>query len=630
MAIKELELQGEHIPQKPKKKFLKVAFSIAGFFIFLVLLIVLYIGFVIVPAVNNLKSSLSATSSQVDKVKEDIKQQNIVKVKSDVVNLQDDLESSQKNLHKLGIVRFIPIVNGYYNDANHLITAAVLASEAGEITADGILPFSDVLGLRGKKSKTTAEAKTQFIVNKVIPSLGPLVDQLEGKLSQIENEVSQVDPYRYPAGLKIKGCPLRGTLIKAKEDLDKAQKDLPDVKLALKTIPDVLGSPTPKTYLFLFQNDKELRATGGFITAYAIGTVKAGKLTSIKSEDIYKLDSRLAHSEPVPDPLRRYLGIGYYAIRDTNLSPDFLVSAKTFESFYNRVPDTQKVDGIISIDTEFVRSLLEVTGPITVPSLGDTFSAENNQYGIPDVTYKLELYAEKVFRRSNQRKGFIGDLMHEIINKVLNAPPEKFQPLFNTFLQDLDQKHLQFYLHNKDAQALAEKFNFAGRIKPYDGDYLNVNNSNFGGLKANLFITGKIEQDIVTSSDGKVTKKVSVTLTNPNNQLLGWLNSYYRNWMRVYLPIGSKLINKQVQADFQDTKDLGKEVYSSFSVTGPLTSSVTSFTYQLPFKVMPGQEYRLLVQKQAGTGSTKMIIRLNGKDIENFDLTTDREIKFKI
>ena len=38
----------------------------------------------------------------------------------------------------------------------------------------------------------------------------------------------------------------------------------------------------------------------------------------------------------------------------------------------------------------------------------------------------------------------------------------------------------------------------------------------------------------------------------------------------------------------------------------------------------------MLIQKQAGTGTTKMIIRLNGKVIEDFDLIVDREIKFKI
>ena len=97
--------------------------------------------------------------------------------------------------------------------------------------------------------------------------------------------------------------------------------------------------------------------------------------------------------------------------------------------------------------------------------------------------------------------------------------------------------------------------------------------------------------------------------------------------MRVYIPEGSKLISEETERDFKEAKDLNKTVFESFSVTSPLTSSTTIFTYELPFKVKPGEEYKLLIQKQAGTGSTEMIICLNGKVIEKFDLIVDKEIK---
>jgi hypothetical protein len=42
----------------------------------------------------------------------------------------------------------------------------------------------------------------------------------------------------------------------------------------LKKLPEILGKNQEKTYLLLFQNDKELRATGGFLTAYAVFKIK--------------------------------------------------------------------------------------------------------------------------------------------------------------------------------------------------------------------------------------------------------------------------------------------------------------------------------------------------------------------
>jgi len=628
VAIKELSLKGEQVT-KPKKKYLKFAFITGMVFVLLIISLALYIGLVLVPSVTQFRSSAEGAFNQVKKVESAVNKENVVLAKEETIKLRDKLKESKNKLDKLWLVRFVPIANGYYNDANHLMAAAIIASEAGEIAADGIIPFADVLGLKGVKSKTKAEEKTQVIVKKVIPSLIPLADKLEEKLNQIGEEISQVDPYRYPEGFRIKDFAVRKGLVEAKENIDKAKKLLPDVKLLLTTIPSVLGEPKEKTYLILFQNDKEIRATGGFITAYAVAKIKGGKLIDIKSDDIYKLDRRFTPKEPAPEPLQKYLLLRIYPIRDSNLSPDFLVSAQKFESFYNTIPGVQKVDGIIALDTEFVRGLIEVTGPIKVQKLNDTFSAENNEFGIPDVVYKLELYAERVFKGS-ERKGFIGDLMNTLIDKILNSPPEKFEPLFQTFLNEANEKHLLFYLHNKDAQALVEKFNFAGRIKDYDGDYLHVNNSNFAGLKANLFVKQKIEQDIVTTSDGTITKKVSVTLNNPSEKLAGWLNSNYRNWMRIYVPEKSKLVSKVIQQDFKEAQDLEKKVFESFSVTPILGSSTTTFTYEIPFKVKPGEEYKMLIQKQAGLDATKMIIRLNGKVVEEFDLLADKEIKLKL
>jgi hypothetical protein len=630
MAIKELNLEGGTVSKSSKKRYLRFVLPIAGVVLLLLLGSLSYVGLVLVPDTKDFTASVEGAVAQAEEVQKAIEAEDIVKAKEETTKLKEELQDSKLKLRRFGFVRFIPLANGYYNDADHLLSAAIIAAEAGELGADGILPFADVLGLKGNEAKTTAKEKTQIIVKEVIPSLVPLADKLEVKLKLIDEEISQVDPYRYPEGLRVQGFSVRQGLIDAKENIDKAEEVMPDVKAALTIIPEVLGEPREKTYLILFQNDKELRGTGGFITSYAIAKLKSGKLVDIKSEDIYKLDRRFSSPEPPPEPLRKYLVLAHYPIRDTNLSPDYLVSAQKFESFYNTIPGVEKVDGIIALDTEFVRSLVEFTGPIKVEKLGETFSAENNEYGISDVVYKMELYSERVFRGKEDRKSFIGDLMNELIDRVLNSPPEKFESLAEALFNEANEKHLQIYLHNKDAQKLAEKFNFSGRIKEYEGDYLHVNNSNFAGLKANFFITQKIEQDIITSEDGTITKKVNVTLTNPSNQLVGWLNSNYRNFMRVYIPDGSRLVTQETQADFKEAKDLNKTVFESFSTTSPLTSSTSSFTYELPFKVKPGEEYKMLIQKQAGTESTEMVIRLNGKVIEEFDLTTDKEIKFKL
>ena len=178
MAIKELSLAGEQVT-KPKKKYLKFAFITGMVFVLLIISLALYISLVLVPSVTQFRSSAEGAFNQVKKVESAVNKENVVLAKEETIKLRDKLKESKNKLDKLWLVRFIPIANGYYNDASHLMSAAIIAAEAGEIAADGIIPFADVLGLKGVKSKTKAEEKTQVIVKKVIPSLIPLADKLE-------------------------------------------------------------------------------------------------------------------------------------------------------------------------------------------------------------------------------------------------------------------------------------------------------------------------------------------------------------------------------------------------------------------------------------------------------------------
>ena len=329
MAIKELSIQGEIVSKNPKRKYLKFAIPAVGFLLLIVVGFIAYVGLVVAPNTKELTASVQGAYEQVQKVQEAIEDEDITKIKDETTKLKEELKISQQDLDNMGFVRYVPIVNGYYNDAKHLIAAGIAGAEAGEIAIDGIAPFADVLGLKGKKSKTTAEEKTEVIVKDVLPILPHLLGELEKKLNLIDKELSQVDPYRYPEGLIIKGFKVRDGLIEAQKGINKAQEAMSDIKILVTVAPEILGQTTEKKYLILFQNDKELRATGGFITSYAIAKIKNGKLISVDSEDIYDLDKRFSSPEPKTDPLRKYILLGYSPIRDTKMSSDYLRYSET-------------------------------------------------------------------------------------------------------------------------------------------------------------------------------------------------------------------------------------------------------------------------------------------------------------
>ena len=116
----------------------------------------------------------------------------------------------------------------------------------------------------------------------------------------------------------------------------------------------------------------------------------------------------------------------------------------------------------------------------------------------------------------------------------------------------IDQKHVLFYLYDKDAQQGIQAVNADGRIRPFTGDYLHINEANFGGQKANLYVRKTVEQNYEVKNDGNIIKTVTINYKNPHpasdcNLERGGLclNAVYRNWFRIYtfLPLFPYLIN---------------------------------------------------------------------------------------
>ena len=626
MPINYVEVEASKL--KGRKKFplwMKISVGLLAFLIFSTAVLTLYFY----PRVKVLAQDAEIISSNTQRLKKSIEKQDVTKAKKIVLKIRSDLKKTKKDLKNIGVLAYIPVVKEYYKDSIHILNAGIYATEAGEIVADAVLPFGDILGLEGVDSGLKGEEKVKVLVTEVLPKISEKTEDIESLVSRIKNEMDEVSINRYPPSLSIKGINIRKTLEDAKFSLVKSEEYLPVLKNAAEALPSVLGYQKEKTYLLWFQNDGELRATGGFITAYGFLKVKDGELLEMESADIYELDKKFISTKDPPEVFRKYLLLKIFPIRDTNISPDFKESAEKFLSFYRTIPNQLAVDGIIAIDTSLVAEFLKITGPITVEKYGETFTAETHpEYGISDAVYKLELYAQKILQGTKDRKGPVGDLMEGMLDKLFNAKSEQFPDIFDTILKSLEAKNIQFYFNDQKDQKLSEELGFGGRIKDFDGDYVHVNNSNIAGLKGNFFTKYAIEQDIAIKDDGTVVKKVTTTINNTFRND-GWLNAVYQNWLRLYVPEGSKLIEKNIEIDLEQKNELGKEVWAGFSRTPPLSSTSSSFTYELPFKVKKGSTYKMLIQKQGGY-IPRMIIRVNGKKLFDFDLKKDIELEFKI
>jgi hypothetical protein len=396
----------------------------------------------------------------------------------------------------------------------------------------------------------------------------------------------------------------------------------------------------------MFQNDKELRPTGGFMTGYAIMKVDKAKFEPTGSDDIYNLDAKYKPSILAPEPIIKYIKGPYVLnknlrLRDMNWSPDFNVSMDTFSKAVSEV-GVKGVDGIIAVDTQLLENLLNVIGPIGVTGFGNFSTEKIAECNCSQVIHELESFADiegpiiwdpvtgKIIQRppnSDNRKRIIGPLMNSILANAMGQPKEKLAPLFEAGFKSLMEKHVMLYVFDEEKQKAINDFGIGGVVKDYEGDYLHVNDANLGGRKSNLYATEEVEQNIEVAKDGTVTKTLTITYKNPQKHD-GWLNSVLPTWVRVYVPKGSQLITSEgLEAKAEPYEDLGKTVFAGFFQLRPEGLSKITFQYKLPFKV--SKEYKMLIQKQPGTDGFPYTINL-GKHTDEFLLKTDKEIKIDL
>lgn len=614
---------------KAKKK--TIYWVTAGILVFLFL-----IFGVLIPTIR-LISQAKVTYTQAKAAYSSAKNQNLEDASAQLDKTKEELTKAQKDLHVMGYLAFIPIANWYYNDADHLVKAGLYGLDGGKTLIESVAPYADVLGFKGKGSFVGGSAQDR--IQTAVMTLGkitPNIDKIGVSLTQVKQELDQVDPNHYPPFFG--GEKIRSKLATLRTVVDEADTFVTQATPLIKVLPEELGEPTIKRYLVIFQNDKEIRPTGGFMTAYAIMRLEHGVIHAETSQDIYSLDATIANKPSAPRPLRLYLPkVPELNIRDTNLSPDFVTSMDSFNNLYVTAGDYRKVDGIIAIDTyPLVDAMNILGGEMEVD--GTKFTTKTDpRCNCPQVIYELEAYSDQpVNYVKTNRKGLIGDLMLAIMNKAFSSSPKLYWgPLFQAIITDTAQKHILFDIYNADAQQGVEALNAGGRVRSFDGDYLHINEANFGGAKSNLYVTETVDQNYQVNSDGTISKTVKVTYKNPYppsdcSLLTGGLclNAVLRDWIRFYVPKGSQLTsNVGSEVKMTSYEELGKTVFEGFLTVRPQGAAIVSVTYTLPFKLAHGSPLPAMYQKQPGTNANVYTVSVNGNQVQQFPLDTDKTIK---
>jgi len=598
--------------------------------------VLLFFGLIIGVPLVKAYSDGKVAYQQALVIKDSIRASDLSKTQDAIKATSAQIERVQSDLKWIGWTKYIPFAGSYVSDASHMIAAAREGLSAGETVVTALEPYADLLGLKGKGTFTggTTEERMAVVVQ-TLDKLTPQIDVIATKVKLVRKEIDNVDPNRYPE--TFQGKAVRSQIAAALEAVDLADNLLTEARPMVSQLPVLLGATSPKKYMVLFQNDKELRPTGGFITAYAIFSVDKGKIHLETSDDIYKLDDTITRHVSPPDPISKYLNVFGWRIRDSNFSPDFPTSMKVFQDLYASSNVKQDISGIIAMDTHVLVRFLDLLAPIKIYDMEFTSKIVPG-CNCPMAIYELEKYADQpTYYERGSRKDIIGVMLQTMMQKALSSGKNIYGPLFGGAFDEIGQKHILFYLNNADAQKGINALGFDGAIRSYSGDYLHINDANFGGAKSNLYIVQSVKQD-VTVTDSGADVNLSVSYKYPHDadncsleRVSGLcLAGIYRDYLRIYFPKGA-IIKSALGFENKSTsfEDLGHTAIDGFFTVVPQGLANIKVQYQVPGDFKKTGVYKGLIQKQPGTVGNHYTVTVNGKN-QQFDLTTDQELSTKL
>lgn len=331
----------------------------------------------------------------------------------------------------------------------------------------------------------------------------PVIPQLRDAVAAAQAEVAGIDRTQLVPQVDEATGQLLDLLDDAEPMLDDAERVLP---VAL----DMLGQNEPRNYLLMFQNNAEVRATGGNPAALALVHVEAGAITLPEqsgSQDLGFIDETPSFGLP-SDMTQLYEPDLVAHMQNYTRTPDFPTSARMMtELWQQHIGGT--IDGVISVDPVALQYLLAAIGPVTLSDgvelnsdnaaqvlLGDSY----DRY--PDGHYLDDYFASAA----------------RLVFGALTSGAGEPQAMFNAVVKGIDDHRIMAWLTRPGEQALAAEYGADGTFVPDNSDVTQVgvflNDAGYSKLEYYLSSSVSVSADVCTTGDGPAVVTTSITLTS--------------------------------------------------------------------------------------------------------------------
>lgn len=570
--------RGNNWLPKTKKDFL---------YSFLTLTLTFVLIFIILP-LGTLYYNLITIKNSFQNIQQSISSGNLEEGRSQATDLTEKIEGTYNNLQKFKfIITTIQSDKSFDDYSNTLLSIKYLSQGLSEFT-EGVKPF-----LRFSKSLKDGKEIDPIEFNSSVTPLNNSLQNFIKAQSLLENvEIKNSEFENYKNKLP--------KLVKVNEILLASSRDAKEL----------LGFNEPKKILILFQNQAEIRPTGGFIGSYGVVELSKGKILSIKIDDIYNPDGQIdvkRISIAPPEVIRYFLKENKQYIRNANFNSDFPSSAKVINDLFTRTTG-ENFQTVIAIDSSFISKFLEKFGGIYLNTYQEEINAGN-------FTERAQFHSEVNYQEGvSEKKSFLTTLGSKVLEKFFSLKESEISIFADSIYELLENKDIQIYTEMPFLSRSLGNLEWDGALIPTKGDYLKIVNSNFGGNKVNYVTENNYKYSVTSMTrDGILRGTVALEYKN-NAKNNAWPYGNYVNYVKVLTPVGAKLTNaKIVNPDGKEVSILNnvimgsESIYQSFetSITiEPTTTKTLIIEYDLPESLgivkNKNTKYSLLWQKQSG------------------------------
>lgn len=519
--------------------------------------------------------------------------------------------SNETKAIRLGPIGYFKIASNYKNDAEHLVLAGQSLAEAMENATAYAFDLGDVIKANSNVTFSQLPAEERRRILAAIYNSSSTLNSVDSNLNESLNNLKNIHSFTWFGPLSVR-------LEELKEKIAEGQATIQEASPLTQLLPPLLGYPNTARFLLLLQNSDELRPTGGFIGTYGIIQTKDGDFERFETHDIYHLDIPIQDKFSVtpPEPIKKYLGVSKWYMRDSNWSPDWPTAAQTVADFYKKEnalqakPDSiSEFDGVIAITPELITDLMKFSGPVTIGK--DTYTPENF---VDLLQYKVEKSYIQLGTSQWQRKEVIGDIAKQIKQKLLDTPLGKWPEMIRLVSNNVARKNILLYSRDQNLQKLILDNSWGGQVRQDWGDYLMVVDANLAALKTDAVMDRQIHYELKETEKGF---KAVLTLRYSNNGHFDWKTTRYRSYTRVYVPGGSRLIKAEgfSQGQVDIGEEFGKTWFGAFISVEPSQIGTLTFEYELPDSMTENlkkyNNYRLTIQKQPGKQVSRLAVDLS-------------------